>query len=277
MDFCILIPYYNDLEGLITSLNSIRYDDGKFSVLIVDDGSDEPLDRRTLAQRLCTVLSIEIVRVPFNRGITHALNVGLGWLKRQDVFRYIARLDCGDRCHAERFYRQVKFMDRHPKIALLGSWCDFENESGSFIYQYRTPTNTKQIRRALYFRNVFIHPTVMWRASESLQYPDNFPCAEDYGLFYQLAHAHEVAILPQPLVTCRLRTSGLSLSGRSAQLRSRISVVRAFGENKALTGLGVLKIRLMQAIPYAFILSVKKILSPATTRIPSFTIQSSSV
>ncbi|MDP4247984.1 MAG: hypothetical protein Q8932_19270, partial [Bacteroidota bacterium] len=43
LDFYLLIPYYNNLRGLIRSLQSVRYDAARYALLIIDDGSFERL------------------------------------------------------------------------------------------------------------------------------------------------------------------------------------------------------------------------------------------
>ncbi|MGZ8550964.1 MAG: glycosyltransferase, partial [Chitinophagaceae bacterium] len=43
LDFCLLIPCYNNFNGLIMSLKSVVYPSGNFLVLVIDDGSNEPV------------------------------------------------------------------------------------------------------------------------------------------------------------------------------------------------------------------------------------------
>lgn len=262
LDFYVAIPCYNDLTGLIDSLNSIHYHNDKFAILIIDDGSDEPIHRSLLSPFLTNDLHLEIIRIPINMGITNALNTGLQWLRdHSKEFRYVARLDCGDLCDPERFYRQVEYMDHHHDTDLLGSWCLFKNFESGESYTYKTPSDARRIKRGMYFRNIFIHPTVMWRAETMLDksYPEKFPHAEDYGLFYELIHANlKCIILPEVLMICRLRTHGLSLANRDEQLKSRIKVIRQYGSNRLLRGLGVLKLGILRLVPYSIVFRIKK-------------------
>lgn len=261
IDFYVLIPYYNDPEGLVQSLQSIDYYPGKFSILIVDDGSALPIDQTSLLSRINPEIAVQIIRLPANQGIARALNKGLEWLSDQDGYKYIARLDCGDICEKDRFYRQVAFLDKHPETDLLGSWCTFKDYATGNAYLYKTPTRLNRIEKSMYFRNIFIHPTVMWRAAAKRQlYPEIFPHAEDYGLFYAFMRKKNYAILPENLVTCKLNRNGISLKHRKEQLRSRMEVVKHYGRNKLLTALGVLKVKLMMFIPYTWIWQIKRIL-----------------
>src|ERR1700744_4475466 len=126
-DFYLLIPYYNNLPGLIRSLETISYPPNLFAILIVDDGSVRPLDTKDLVGSLPENVSVTLLRQAVNGGITKALNTGLAWIEEHDNCRYVARLDCGDLCAAERFQKQVSVLDAHSDIMLVGSWCIFKN------------------------------------------------------------------------------------------------------------------------------------------------------
>jgi len=260
LDFYVLIPCYNNLSGLILSLKSISYDPAGYGVLVVDDGSKEPLKQEDLAPYLPPDLVLQILTLPKNSGITKALNTGLEWLEAQGNSRYVARLDCGDLCADQRFTRQIEFMDQHPDIDMVGSWCIFKDFNSGFSYRYTTPTEHDKIIRGMYFKNVFRHSTVLWR-SEIIKktgiYPDTFPHAEDYGFFYQILNKGKAAILPQYLVICEIDARSISVHNRREQLRSRGRVVRQYGKNKLFGLVGAGRLWLLWVIPYKLILEIK--------------------
>lgn len=261
-DFYLLIPFYNNLPGLIQSLKSIVYDPLAYALLIVDDGSKEPLRSEDLTVFLPRSLSLTVLRLRENQGITKALNTGLAWLNANGNSRYIARLDCGDLCTPDRFTRQVAYLNEHSKAGLVGSWCIFKNFTTGDSYRYVTPTEYKKILKEMYFRNVFIHPTVMWRNSIMDKvgvYPENFPHAEDYGFFYEIISKEEAAVLPADLVICEINPKGISLHYRKEQLKSRMKVVKHYGKNRLFRLLGVLKLWILLVIPYKMILETKKL------------------
>jgi glycosyltransferase involved in cell wall biosynthesis len=262
LDFFLLIPFYNNLTGLIRSIQSVRYNPVNYGILIVDDGSMVALQKSDLADCIKPGLRMEIIRLSENQGITKALNTGLEWLQEQDTCQYVARLDCGDLCAESRFHTQIAFLRQHPDIDLVGSWCVFCNFSTGLSYRYSTPTGHEKILRGMYFRNLFIHPTVMWKAEASLKtgkYPENFPHAEDYGFFYQILNKGKGAIIPEELVICEINPKGISLNFRKGQLKSRMQVVKQYGKNGFFSLLGVLKIWILLAIPYKMVLQAKKV------------------
>ncbi len=261
-DFCLLIPYYDNLSGLIRSLESVSYDPSAYEILIVDDGSNEALNYDHICSYLPENLSVTILRQKKNGGITRALNAGLKWLEDNNKSRYVARLDCGDLCAEERFRLQVRFLDEHPDTGLVGSWCIFKDFSTGHAYRYITPTSYKKILRGMHFRNIFIHPTVMWKSDVTRRtgiYPENFPHAEDYGFFYEIISRGEAAVIPEYLVICEINPKGLSLHFRREQLKSRIRVVKQYGKNGLYSLIGVVKLWILLLIPYKIILQTKRI------------------
>src|SRR5690606_12194031 len=98
-------------------------------------------------------------------------------------------------------------------IALLGTWCYFKNYHNGFCYRYVTSTKNNNIQREMHFKNVFIHPTVMFRIEilrKNIFYPDQFKYAEDYAFFWLILKEFKGAVLDEFLVTCEINETGIS-------------------------------------------------------------------
>lgn len=254
MDICVLIPCYNNPEGLKKSIGSIQYNK-KLHILVVDDGSTQPIE----ASEIKSTFPITIVRLPANSGITTAMNAGLQWMAEHLDTKYIARLDCGDVCTAERFIRQAQYLDSHPEVGLVASWCRFQNKKGDIYYIYTTPEFHKDILAALPYRNVFIHPTVMFRSSLPGQtglYSYDYPHAEDYELFWKMARISQTYIFPVPFVTCELNFRGISVYNRKKQLQSRLRIVKKFAHGLRKM-IGIVKMLLLIVTPYSWVIKLK--------------------
>ena len=259
LDFCVLIPVYNNPDGLIKSLKTIHYAKEKHLVVVVDDGSTTPITAELL-QQASIASPFHIICLPQNKGITEALNTGLHWIVENAPCRYIARLDSSDTCYEDRFYQQVSYLEAHPEVGLLGSWCTFRDKEGRQSYPYTTPVEHEAIEKEMYWRNVFIHPTVMFRKTllEKVGvYPYNFVHAEDYAFFWALIKVSKGAILDRFLVTCEINSTGISMGNRKEQLKSRIKVVNHFGGNTPRKVLSFFKIKLLLFAPYRLILWYK--------------------
>lgn len=259
IDFVLLIPCFNNQSGLIKSLKSVQYPQEKFEVLVVDDGSDLPIEEVNLKQQFQNI-KIQIIRLGKNSGVLNALNTGLNFLKSRSNIKYIARLDAGDICATERFYKQVDFLDKNKDIMLLSSWARFENIDTGKGYDYITKTTHSGILKQMHYKCVFIHPAVMFR-TEILNtvgmYPDRFPHAEDYAFFWQIIKKHKGAVLPEKLVQISFSDKSVSSKNYKAQLRSRKKIVRIFGEQifHKIMGLALLTIR--QILPQMWIEGLK--------------------
>jgi glycosyltransferase involved in cell wall biosynthesis len=262
--FCVLIPCYNDAPGLVQSLQSIQYEVDQFAVVVVDDGSAVPVDLGGLKSLAPHIRHLHLIRLPQNSGITIALNTGLRWIMDHTEAPYIARLDCRDTCHPQRFYKQVTFLNTHASIGLLGTWCTFREAATGRSYAYTTPLEHEQIINAMHLCNVFIHPCVMFRTAllkQSGLYPYDYSHAEDYALFWSMLQVTKGAVLGECLMDCAITQQGLSLSNRKAQLRSRRNVVQRFGSNTLWKLLGFIKLSILLIVPNPLLLRLKTLLA----------------
>lgn len=262
LDFYLLIPCYNNVEGLIRSLRSVAYPKDKCKVLIVDDGSDVPVTIELLPADILQQLQVEIIRLNGNKGITEALNTGLRYIYAQKNSRFIARLDCGDTCTTDRFFKQVNFLSLHPGVTLVGSLCLFVNRVTNEHFIYKAAATHDAIKKQMHFKCSFIHPTVMFRANEELDkvgfYPADFPYAEDYAFFFSIVNQFETSIIQEVLVETEINASGISITKRKAQFYSKKRVIKTYGSHPLLRLSGIVQQHILSLLPYQFILFVKK-------------------
>lgn len=222
---CVLIPYYNDGLSLIRSLESIERDGNHADVVVIDDGSNIfPADE--VLQNYSAALDVTALRLDCNKGIEHALNKGLEYAIGR--YEYIARLDCGDACKKSRLSKQIKFLDDNGSCQLVGSWVDFVNMGGEFLYTLKQPGFADSIRKQMFVNCAFTHPAVMFRSSlirEVGFYPLDRPAAEDYALFFKVVRMYETANIQESLVECEINPKGISSQKRRIQIRSRIRII----------------------------------------------------
>jgi hypothetical protein len=113
----------------------------------------------------------------------------------------------------------------------------------------------------MYFRNVFIHPTVMFRRlllQQSGYYPAGFEYAEDYAFFWKLIKIKQSFVFDKFLVVCELNKGGLSYRNKGKQLIARWKVVRTFGSNLALKIAACVRLVLLFVLPKEITLQLKK-------------------
>jgi glycosyltransferase involved in cell wall biosynthesis len=248
--FVLLIPHYNNLEGLVKSLSSIHYTNKQFEVLIVDDGSKVIPDLSSL-QTILPEVRIQLHCLSQNMGIAKALNEGLNIIQGRNEVKYIARLDCGDTCSPDRFNAQIHYLEEHPEVGLIGSWCKFEDKHTGDSYVYRSQTDDLGIRKEMHFRCSFIHPTVMFRKAllqEVGLYPENYPHAEDYIFFWRMLCKTQGYILPQVLVNIQTHGNNISQQFRQAQLSTRMRIIKEMASSSTLRYAGMLYVFLLRMI-----------------------------
>ena len=196
----VLLPVYNGAAHLRESIASILAQSLRdFELLAIDDGSTDetPAILAGVADR-----RIRILRNERNLGLIATLNRGI----REALGAYIARQDADDLSDPGRLDAQVARLEAEPELALLG--CSYRriDEAGREEGLRPVPTGATAIRWRLLFLSAFAHSSVMIRASalgEVGPYDERFTYAEDYELWSRIARTHEVAALPQTLVSYR--------------------------------------------------------------------------
>ena len=100
----LLIPVYNEIEGLYAALYPLINSEGNFDVIVVDDGSEQDIDVNEQQFPFPIVLH----RHDKNLGIACALNTGLQYILSRN-YEYVARLDTWDICEPDRLIKQALF------------------------------------------------------------------------------------------------------------------------------------------------------------------------
>ena len=217
------MPYVNAAIGSILSQTFCD-----FELIVIDDGSTDGTGEALAAYQDSR---LRLYRRRQNAGLTKRLNEAI----RLARGRYIARMDTDDVSSPERFERQVAFLDSHPNVALVGSFCRSVALSGR-IEKWVYPTDDAHIRATLLRRNPFVHSSVVMRRTaldavglynESLRY------VQDYDLWGRIAANFQVANIPEFLITRIERVDSVTLADDIAWARftahaaAQLSVIRS--------------------------------------------------
>lgn len=259
----VLIPVYNEPNGLETSLGSLVESSELFDVVVVDDGSNPPLSIDKNAYSFTCIL----LRSCQNNGIAAALNKGLGYiLDRQ--YTYVARLDAWDQVLPDRLEKQVAFLNNHPNHAIIGCNVDFVDWHEIPLYHYGPCSNHKEIMREMRYRPSFIHPAVTIRSTAFRTmgfYREDYQGGEDYELFLRLLRKYKGANLPEVLQRVYLNPHGISISQRKQLIRTRLRLqLEHFDYLNPHSYWGVLRTSLLAIMPYQLLFAIKRLVRPAT-------------
>lgn len=256
----LVIPYYEGGPSLRKSIETVRLtcDD---VIIVVDDGSREfPLSG--WCPSMVGDTPVRMVVLPHNVGITAALKAGIAMIPQS--MRYVARLDCGDRCEPERFERQRSYLNDHPDCVLVGSWVDFESPLQEYLYTVRYPTSDAEIKRYMRVNSAFAHPATMFRSQAYMAsggYSEEYPAAEDYALFRTMMALGGAANIGAVLVHCQTGDGGISETRRIAQLRSRLKVILELFDWHPMSFYGALRAILQLATPRYFTTKLRRLLA----------------
>ena len=184
-------PY---LSQAIESILSQTFDD--FEFIIVDDGSKDGSSQR-LDKFARQDKRIRLARNESNLGLIPSLNRGI----RMAAGQYVARQDADDISLPERLAQQVRFLDRHRDVGVVGTWMTNVNEGGKRT-AWKTPTTDSLIQWSLIFCTSIAHATVMMRRcllDEDVRFRPEMTHAEDYDLWSRLSERTRFANLPHCL------------------------------------------------------------------------------
>lgn len=231
----VVMPVFDAGPFVAEALRSILDQSfADFEVIVIDDAStdDSPAVVAALADD-----RVRLLRGTSNLGLASRLNEGVSLARGQ----LIARMDADDICAPGRFERQVRFLDAHPEIDLVGGQIRLFEDVGverRWLPSFEVATSPAQIRFRLFFGNSIGHVTVMARKTffeDVGGYDPTLRTAQDYDLWLRANPHHLMANLPDVLVTVRVHGSNVSrvndqTRGENAQFSLRRSLAETLDE-----------------------------------------------
>lgn len=257
-EVAVLIPVYNNFNGLEASLKSIK-SVTKITIVVVDDGSHEKLELSAIAS--FTKHDVKLISLASNKGIVTALNEGLRYIYEKN-FLFVARLDAGDLMTGDRLRLQVDFLTQNPDCMIVGGGARFVDAHGGVVFQYSPPESCEVIKKQMHVNNCFCHPAVMWKINEKRRflYDQKYQYAEDYHLFWGMVNEFGGANLAINVVDTLADPDGISRAKRKRQLILRLKIqLEKFDLFSVFSYKGVLKSLVLFLLPVGFIDSLKKI------------------
>lgn len=202
----VVMTIYNNSDYLRPAMDSISNQTfTDFEFIIIDDGSKDD------SKKIVEGYSDERIRFVSraNKGQSASLNEGINMARGI----YIARQDADDISVADRFEKQVAFLNNHPEVGLLGTNYK-EIDANSELIRFRNIfTRYDDLKLALVFSNQFAHGSVMMRKDVLDRvglYDVNISSAQDYDLWTRISRVAEVRNLKETLFFWRYYTSGFS-------------------------------------------------------------------
>ena len=212
LKFSVLISvYYKEFPAFLDeALRSIEEQTLQPNeIVLVEDG---PLteELNVIIERHIenSTIPYNVVKLKDNMGLGIALSKGLSACQ----YPWIARMDSDDISIADRFEKQVAYLNRNQSVDVLGSWIlEFGKNSMDEVYR-KTPCKHKDIVKFAKYRNPLNHVTVMFRKNtvESVGGYQDMKGFEDFYLWIRIMQkGYLFANLGEVLVKVRTGTDML--------------------------------------------------------------------
>lgn len=226
----ILLPVHNGeiwLARCLEALLSQTYSD--FQLWVLDDDSSDA--SAAIARRYAmTDKRIAVHTFAKGHGIAGALNQAIeeldgGW---------IGRMDADDIATPRQFDRTMGYLNKNPRIDIVGSGGHVVDALSRRILRTRTPPQSHEaIAAELLFRNPILHPTVVMRTSAIKSiggYPD-IPHSEDYGLWTKaVQNGLQLANVTDSLIELGHHEGQVSLVQRDVLIQGAFDTNRRYAE-----------------------------------------------
>ena len=219
----VLMPVYNAEQHLAEAIDSILAQDYRdFEFIIINDGSTDGSESIILGY---SDPRITYVKNEQNLRLISTLNKGLELARG----KYIARMDADDISLPNRFSEQLAFLEQHPNVGVVGTWF---HSFGSVDSIVKYPTSDSEIKYMALYQCPFCHPSVVLRAStirdNALKYSMDYPHAEDYEFWLQMARVSKLANLNQVLFKYRIHQESISKKEATTQHSLSLDIRRKF-------------------------------------------------
>jgi len=207
----VLMTVYNAaafLERTLASLFSQTFVD--FELIAVENGSADA-SRDILARSGDP--RVKLFALPRNIGRTPALRYAF----ERASGEFVAVLDADDLNLPMRLEREVKFLDAHPDVVLIGSWSDFIDMQDRVVGHYRPPAGHDALVDVFGRENPIVHSSAMYRHADASAvggYPAEFTHSQDLGLWLRLLGRGRVAVVEEVLCQFRVASGGMTQGRR---------------------------------------------------------------
>ncbi len=234
----VIMSVYNGEQYLKEAIDSIlKQTFLDFEFIIINDGSTDKTEEIVTSYKDSRIKLIN----QSNHGLVYSINRGIVESKSG----FIARMDADDIALPSRLAKQVKFLDSHPEVGLVGSWMRVIDPQGNTLQQMVLPTENSDLKRRLFITNTFGHGTVMMRREAYDRvggYRVSYYPADDYDLWRRIALIYEVANLGEVLYLYRDNPIGIMATKPNEEKERRQKIVNEMWEESTFPPYGIRKV-----------------------------------
>jgi glycosyltransferase involved in cell wall biosynthesis len=205
----VVMAAYNSERFIGEAIQSILDQSFKnFELIIVNDCSHDTtwkiIKKYSLVDK-----RIGIYQNIKNMGGCQTLNIGMSLAKG----KYIAVMDNDDWSYPERLEKQVNFLEKNPKVGIVGGTMEIIDENGVVSSKRKYNLDDADIRKNLFRYSPFAHPLIMMRRSvlEIVGYGDcEYAPADDYELYFRIGTVAKFANLKDTIFKYRVVANSMT-------------------------------------------------------------------
>ncbi len=214
----VIMPAYNCAAYVADALHSITQQTYKnLQIIIVDDCSTDNT-WNVISEIARTDKRIEAYRNSENLKIVGTMNFAI----RKAKGVYLARMDADDFRYGDSIEKQVRFLEAHTDVVIVGGASEICDENMKVINERRYSLTDKEIRAKLFRYSPYTHGSIVMRADVLEEDPYRLNWAEDYDLYFRLGNRGEFANLSD--VVYKLRTHRGSVSRSKAKYQEKLTL-----------------------------------------------------
>jgi len=192
----VALPFLNcerTLENAVRSIQLQTFTD--WELIMVNDGSkDKSLE---IAEKFKDG-RIKVISNGPSGGLVYSLNRAISLSNG----KYFARMDADDISYPQRFEKQLRYLNEHPEIDLVGSWILVFGESGVPLGKRAGPEKHSQICASPLKGFPIAHPTYLGKLDwfKKHKYVEWAVRGEDYELLYRTCRQSNFANVQEILL-----------------------------------------------------------------------------
>lgn len=185
-------------------------------VILVKDGALGK-ELEAVISRWTNIISsaMTVINNDINVGLTKSLNIGIEYATGD----YIARMDSDDISMPYRFEHQVKFLESHPDIDIIGGHLQEFNSVDGNLGIRKYPLDNDSILKYIHKACPLAHPAVLMRRrifDNGIRYNERYRTCQDIALWFDVLTAgYKIANLDEVLI--RFRRDGDLYKRRNRQ------------------------------------------------------------
>jgi glycosyltransferase involved in cell wall biosynthesis len=218
------------LEETLDSLQKQTFTDWK---LVASIHGNEPAAKKIVSAFFPDAIQVE---APGSGNLASTLNAGLALTTSP----LIARIDQDDIALPDRLEKQVKFLEREPKVTVVGSAALLIGPNGEELGLRAQEETCSKLHKKLRWKSPLIHPSTMFRGDlvRSIGgYSETATNVEDYELWLRLARHGYLGGIGEPLIKYRIHPHQITSyrtiphSASAEVRRSRLALAESENES----------------------------------------------